>query len=133
MATIFEIAEGPAPVAVERIRSGIPASAFRMLADRLRISQNELASKLRVATRTLTRLSGEHKPLPPEITEKVLRAARVMIKARTILSDDLSVVTWLNTEAPALRGVKPIDLLDTDVGAAEVEGVILGLAYGNFQ
>ena len=133
MTTIFDLAEAPASVAVERIRSGIPASAFRTLADRLGVSQNELASKLRVATRTLTRLAGEHKPLPPDITEKVLRAARVMIKARTILSDDPSVVTWLNTEAPALNGVKPIDLLDTDVGAAEVEGLILGLAYGNFQ
>jgi putative toxin-antitoxin system antitoxin component (TIGR02293 family) len=133
MATIFDLAEAPASVAVERIRSGIPASAFRTLADRLGVSQNELATKLRVATRTLTRLAGERKPLPPEITEKVLRAARVMIKARTILSDDLSVVTWLNTEAPALHGVKPIDLLDTDVGASEVEGLILGLAYGNFQ
>jgi len=56
-----------------------------------------------------------------------------MKKARTIFSDDPSVVTWLNTESPALNGVKPIDLLDTDVGAAEVEGLILGLAYGNFQ
>lgn len=133
MATIFELAEGPAPVTVERIRSGIPASAFRALADRLGVSQNELAGKLRVATRTLTRLASEHKPLPPDITEKVLRAARVIVKARMILSDDPSVVTWLNTEAPSLNGEKPIDLLDTDVGAAEVEGLILGLAYGNFQ
>ncbi len=133
MTTIFDLAEAPASVAVERIRSGIPASAFRTLADRLGISQNELASKLRVATRTLTRLASEHKPLPSDITEKVLRAARVMKKARTIFSDDPSVVTWLNTESPALNGVKPIDLLDTDVGAAEVEGLILGLAYGNFQ
>lgn len=133
MTTLFDLAEAPTPVAVEHIRSGIPASAFRTLADRLGVSQNELASKLRVATRTLTRLAGENKPLPPDITEKVLRAARVIIKARTILSDDLSVVTWLNTEAPALNGVKPIDLLDTDVGAAEVDGLILGLAYGNFQ
>jgi len=133
METIFELAEGPAPVTVERIRSGIPAAAFRTLADRLGVSQNELAIKLRVATRTLTRLAGEQKLLPPDITEKVLRAARLMAKARMIFSDDLSVVTWLNTEAPSLNGEKPIDLLDTDVGAAEVEGLILGLAYGNFQ
>jgi putative toxin-antitoxin system antitoxin component (TIGR02293 family) len=133
MATIFELAEAPASVAVDRIRSGIPTSAFRMLADRLGVSQNELAAKLRVATRTLTRLTSEQKPLPPEIAQKVLRAARVMIKARTLFSDDASVITWLNTDAPALRGAKPIDLLDTDVGAAEVEGLILGLAYGNFQ
>lgn len=133
MATIFELAEAPASVAVDRIRSGIPTSAFRTLADRLGVSQNELATKLRVATRTLTRLTSEQKPLPPEIAQKVLRAARVMVKARTLFSDDSSVVTWLNTEAPSLHGAKPIDLLDTDVGAAEVEGLILGLAYGNFQ
>ena len=49
-----------------------------------------------------------------------------MTKARAIFSDDPSVVTWLKKEAPALHGAKPIDLLDTDVGASAVEGQILG-------
>ena len=133
MASIFELAEAPASIAVAQIRTGIPASAFRLLAERLGVSQKELAGKLRVATRTLTRLVGAQKRLPPDVTEKLLRVARVLAKARLILADEDSVVAWLNTEAPALNGAKPIDLLDTDVGAAEVEGVILGLAYGNFQ
>lgn len=131
--TLAELASAPAPVAVKRIRAGIPASDFRHLASLLGLSQTELAGKLRVANRTVTRFISTQKRLPPEITEKIIRVARVMKKARLILSDDASVVTWLKTEAPALNGAKPIDMLDTDVGAAEVEGLILGLAYGNFQ
>ena len=60
-------------------------------------------------------------------------AYRVRKKARLIFSDDESAEKWLNTEAPALGGAKPIDLLDTEEGANQVEGLIFGLAHGNFQ
>lgn len=61
------------------------------------------------------------------------RLARVRQTARLILADDASVDAWLRTPAPALNGRRPVDLLETDDGAAEVEGLIRGLAHGQFQ
>ena len=51
--------------------------------------------------------------------------------ARSIFSTDAAVAEWLNAPAPALNGIKPIDLVDTDTGAREIEAVLHGIAYGN--
>lgn len=59
--------------------------------------------------------------------------ARIVNRAKLIFADMPSISQWLEAPAPALGDKKPIDLLDTDVGAAEVEGFMLGLAHGNFQ
>ncbi len=67
------------------------------------------------------------------LAARARRIEAVKLKARLILADDDSVERWLNTEAPALDGAKPIDLLHSDAGAARVEALILGLAHGNFQ
>jgi putative toxin-antitoxin system antitoxin component (TIGR02293 family) len=37
---------------------------------------------------------------------------------------------WMNTPASALGGNRPIDLLDTDVGAAQVLNVIRAVNWG---
>jgi uncharacterized protein (DUF2384 family) len=50
-----------------------------------------------------------------------------------LFTTDEAVSEWLKRPALPFRGAAPIDLLDTDWGAREVEGFIRGLAYGNFQ
>lgn len=66
-------------------------------------------------------------------TEHRARERRIRETARLILADDDSVTAWLNVPAPALAGRKPIELLTSDAGLAELEGLVRGLAYGNFQ
>jgi uncharacterized protein (DUF2384 family) len=53
--------------------------------------------------------------------------------ARILFRTDEAVAEWLLRPAASLDHAAPFDLLDTDVGTAEVEGLISGLAYGNFQ
>jgi putative toxin-antitoxin system antitoxin component (TIGR02293 family) len=40
---------------------------------------------------------------------------------------------WLRTPNRALGGERPLDLLDTDVGAREVEDVLGRIAYGVYS
>lgn len=61
----------------------------------------------------------------------MVRIARIQTLARSIFSTDAAVAEWLNAPAPALHGIKPIDLVDTDTGAREIEAVLHGIAYGN--
>jgi len=131
--SIFQLAQAPRPILVETIRAGVPAPEFLNLAKVLGLSRNVLASKLGLAPRTMTRKTSGKTVLSPVASEKVVRVARIVNKARLILADDASIATWLETPAPALGSTKPIDLLDTDIGAAEVEGLIVGLAHGNYQ
>lgn len=52
-------------------------------------------------------------------------------RAREVLTSDEAVYQWLDLPAPALNGKRPIDMLDSDLGAKEVESLLAGIAFGN--
>lgn len=133
MPTIFEIAEAPMQTVVEKIRHGLPAKAFVQLAEHLRLSQTALAAKLGITTRTIHRKIQARQSLSPVESEKIIRVARVWNCARHLFTSDEAIASWLMTPASPLGGNPPIDLVDTDVGTAKVEGFIKGIAYGNYQ
>ena len=131
LTTAFSIAEMPAPKAVAAIRLGLPAGAFETVAKALQLTGDELATKLGVSPRTVRDQRKKAIKLSRENTEKLVRIARVQILARKIFTNNESVAEWLRSPARALNGLAPIDLLDTDVGAREVESLLQGIAYGN--
>lgn len=133
MTTVFDIAEQPIDQIVKIIRRGLPASSFEQVAAAFRLSRQALAEKLGLAPRTMNRKKKANDVLTAGESEKVLRAARVRNLARDLFTTDEAVSEWLKSPASPLKGTAPIDLLDTDLGAREVEGFIRGLAYGNFQ
>jgi putative toxin-antitoxin system antitoxin component (TIGR02293 family) len=133
MSTVFDIAEQPVDQIVKIIRRGLPARSFGQVAEALRLSREALAAKLGLAPRTMNRKKKANEVLSSSESEKVLRAARVRNLAGDLFTTDEAISKWLKTPASPLKGAAPIDLLDTDFGAREVEGFIRGLAYGNFQ
>jgi putative toxin-antitoxin system antitoxin component (TIGR02293 family) len=66
-----------------------------------------------------------------DTTEKLARIARIQKQARNVFSTDEAVAGWLNSPAPSLNGAKPIDLLETDLGAREIESILNGIECGN--
>lgn len=133
MPTPFEVAEMPTNQAVKVIRSGLPARTFVGVAKVLCLSVDELAKKLGVPTRTIRHQAKHSARLSSGNTEKLVRIARVQRRASKIFSTNEAVSGWLSSPAPALDGARPIDLLDTDLGAREVEAVLNGIAYGNIM
>ena len=131
MPTAFEVAEMPMSQAVQVIRSGLPARAFVGVANVLDLSVDELAKKLGVPPRTIRHQRKKATRLSSANTEKIVRTARVLHLAKKIFSTNGAISGWLNSPAPALDGARPIDLLDTGLGAREVEAVLNGIAYGN--
>lgn len=127
----FDVAAMPMVCAVKAIHADLPAQAFVGVADALGLAVEELAEILgasapiiRSQCKNLCRLSSSN-------TEKLVRAARIQQQARRIFSTDGAAAGWLTSSAPALDGVRPIDLLDTDLGAREVESILNGIACGN--
>ncbi len=51
---------------------------------------------------------------------------------RKIFSTNEALEDWLNKPALALDGTKPIELLHTPEGVERVNGLLTGLAYGNY-
>jgi putative toxin-antitoxin system antitoxin component (TIGR02293 family) len=129
--TAFQIAEMPINRAVEAIRAGLPAGAFDGVAKVLSLTADELAAKLGISPRTVRDQRKKAVRLSRENTEKLVRIARIQRQARTIFTTDQAVSQWLASPAPALEGLAPIGMLDTDIGAREVEAVLNGIAYGN--
>jgi putative toxin-antitoxin system antitoxin component (TIGR02293 family) len=121
----------PASKAVVVIRNGLPPRSVDQVAKTLAMKPSELARILGISPRTLRDQASRATRLSRENTEKLVRAARVHALARRVFSTDDAANRWLAAPALALDGFAPFDLLDTDVGAREVELVLHGIAHGN--
>ena len=133
MNALFDPAQNSPAVMMRRIRNGLPAESFVEAAEQLGVSQEVLATKLGLVARTLNRKRKAHENLSAQESERIMRVVRVWNRARTLFGSDEAIASWLLRPAASLDQAAPLDLLDTDVGTAEVEGLITGLAYGNFQ
>ena len=69
------------------------------------------------------------RPFPDE-AEKSLRVARVFLAANEVLGGEDEAREWLGEPVMALGGKRPVDLLDTDVGAHEVVNLLNCIKWG---
>ncbi len=115
------------------VREGLPASSVTALAEKLDLSNTVLSRKLAIPQRTLTRRLGQRSRLTPAESDRTVRLARVYAHAVEMIGDEERAVAWLSTPNRALGGEKPLDHLDTDVGARMVEDILGRIAYGVYS
>jgi putative toxin-antitoxin system antitoxin component (TIGR02293 family) len=114
-------------------RKGLPAEIVGELAKELRTDRNVVARLAGIPARTLSRRLSSRSRLTPVESDRLVRLARIVAHARETFDDLANAVQWLQTPNRALRGEKPIDLLDTDTGVQQVETVLGRIAYGVFS
>lgn len=68
--------------------------------------------------------------LTSEQSDRLVRAARVIAEAEETFGSQDKAGKWLRRPTEALGGEKPIALLDTSEGAAEVEALLGRIAHG---
>jgi putative toxin-antitoxin system antitoxin component (TIGR02293 family) len=115
------------------VREGLPAASVTVLAERLDIGSTILSEKLGIPLRTLTRRLSQRSRLTSSESDRMVRLARVFATAVEMIGDENKAVEWLQTPNRALGGQRPIDELDTDVGAREVEDLLGRIAYGVYS
>src|SRR5262245_38073781 len=115
------------------VRKGLPADSLSVLAERLHLSNTILSRKLGIPQRTLTRRLSKASLLTPAESDRTVRMARVYANAVEMIGDEEKAIEWLNTPNRALGGERPLDQLDTDVGARMVEDVLGRIAYGVYS
>jgi putative toxin-antitoxin system antitoxin component (TIGR02293 family) len=115
------------------IRTGLPASSIAVLADKLHIGNAALSRTLGIPPRTLTRRLSEASLLTPSESDRTVRMARVYACAVEMIGDEEKAVEWLRTPNRALGGERPLDQLDTDMGARMVEDILGRIAYGVYS
>ena len=115
------------------VRKGLPATSITVLARRLDVGNSVLSRKLGIPQRTLTRRLSHRARLTAAESDRTVRLARVYANAVEMIGDEEKAVAWLQTPNRALGGARPLDQLDTDVGAREVEDILGRIAYGVYS
>jgi putative toxin-antitoxin system antitoxin component (TIGR02293 family) len=115
------------------VRQGLPASTITVLAQKLHIGNSVLSRKLGIPQRTLTRRLSQRSLLTPAESDRTVRVARVYANAVEMIGDPERAIEWLRTPNRALGGEKPLDQLDTDVGAQMVDDVLGRIDYGVYS
>lgn len=113
----------------ERIKRGLPYRSLESVRERLRLSVPEAASVLHMPPRTLARRRQARK-LDADESDRLYRLARVAAQAFAVFGTEDKAATWLHRPNRALNGEVPIRLLDTDVGARQVEDILGRIEYG---
>ena len=112
-----------------RIRLGLPYGALESVRQRLQLTLPETAILLQTPMRTLARRKRQGKLQAAE-SDRLVRLARIAAHAAMVFGDEKKTATWLRRPNRALNGEPPLQLLDTEIGTAQVEDVLGRIEHG---
>lgn len=113
----------------DRVRTGLPYQSLESIRGRLNLSLPEAAIVLHVPLRTLARRRHGRK-LDADESDRLYRLARIAGQAVAVLGTEEKAATWLRRANRALNGEIPLGLLDTDLGARQIEDVLGRIEHG---
>lgn len=133
IAGILGVHEENSPTArISLLRSGLPYQSLERIQDALGLSLEEIAGALGISTRTLNRRK-EQNALQQEESDRVFRIARVFTHALAVFGASEKASRWFRRENPALDGMRPFEIFDTDMGAQMVDDLLTRIEYGVFS
>jgi putative toxin-antitoxin system antitoxin component (TIGR02293 family) len=112
-----------------QLRAGLPYSAVEAVASGFQIGMADLVAVLHVPPRTLARRKRE-KRLHAEESDRLFRLGRIAALAEDVLGSREKATRWLHQPNRALGNAVPLRELDTDLGARQVEDVLVRIAHG---
>ena len=113
----------------DRVRTGLPYQSLESIRERLNLSLPEAAIVLHVPLRTLARRRHGRK-LDADESDRLYRLARIAGQAVAVLGTEEKAATWLRRANRALNGEVPLGLLDTDLGARQIEDELGRIEHG---
>ena len=116
----------------EAIREGFPPAVVEELMQASGLTLKELAEALDLSPRSLQRRRRSGRLAHFE-SDRLYRLARIVALAQQSLADRKSAARWLKRSNRALGGTAPIDAIDTELGARQVENVLGRIAYGGIS
>lgn len=113
---------------VREIRNGLPAEAVEKLVRAGKLSNVEV-DRIVLPRKTLAHRK-EIGRLTADQSDRLMRVARVIAFAEDTFGDEAKAHAWLRRPTSVLDESAPLDLLDTEEGAREVETVLARIAHG---
>jgi putative toxin-antitoxin system antitoxin component (TIGR02293 family) len=113
----------------EAIREGFPQSVVDALIGASGLTLQEVASSLDLSTRSLQRRKHQGRLARYE-SDRLYRLARLLALADYFIGSREKAVEWMKRPNLVLGGVAPLKLLDTELGARQVENILGRIGYG---
>lgn len=114
------------------LRAGLPVQELHDLQTSLDVPTERLFPMLGISKATLHRRKA-HGRLGPAESDRVVRFARLMGRAVTVLESEENARRWLTAPQFGLGGAVPLDYAGTEVGAREVEDLLGRIEYGVYS
>jgi putative toxin-antitoxin system antitoxin component (TIGR02293 family) len=111
------------------VRGGLPARSVRSLAEKTSTTLTQLQEVTRIDRSTFARRARSHTKLKSDESDRIVRVARIAALAIGALGRE-DGLAWLHEPNRALGNRIPITLLDTEVGARQVEQVLGRIEHG---
>lgn len=112
---------------------GITKTSIDKLAAYMGVTRKMMAEEiLDLSVKTLERKAPGEK-LDKKTSSHALEIARVMQHAFEIFQDDEKVKGWMNTENKALKGMKPVQLMDTLTGLNMINDILGRIEEGVYS
>jgi putative toxin-antitoxin system antitoxin component (TIGR02293 family) len=118
---------------VEQVRAGLPASTVTVLAEKLSMHRSEVAARLNIPARTLSRRMASSQRLTHDESDRAMRMARVVALASYVLGAEDKAARWMVAPNRALGGDRPFDRLDTELGVRSAEEILYAIQYGMYS
>lgn len=112
-----------------RVRTGLPYQSLESVRERLNLSLPEAAMVLQVPLRTLARRRHRRR-LDADESDRLYRLARIAAQAVRVLGTEEKAAAWLRRPNRALNGEVPLALVDTDLGARQIEDILGRIEHG---
>ena len=122
----------PAGEMIERVRGGLPLEEFHAARVLFGLTEERLAALLGMSRATLHRRKKTGS-LDRSESDRLVRYVRVFARACEALGGEAGARSWWSAPALAFGGETPLDYADTEIGAREVEALLLRLEHGVFS
>ena len=130
---ITEDLTSPVTIFDPLIRKGFPVSSLNRLKTVLNFTDNELADTLGLSPKTLQRKKKTHGRLSRIESDIIFRNARIFVIATEVFEDEHRASEWMRKPQFGLGGRIPLDMIQTEVGAREVENLLGRMEHGVYS
>ena len=116
--------------AVKLIRDGYPAEILKSASYFFDVPDSRIRVIVKIPASTASRLEKSNAKIDSAATERVYRMGAVARMAIDVFENEALAIKWMRQPNHALGDVAPLDLMDTEPGAATVRQVLNAIATG---
>jgi putative toxin-antitoxin system antitoxin component (TIGR02293 family) len=117
---------------IKVVQAGLPTSVVDAVVRQGVLTALEV-EQIVIPRRTLAYRKKKRQRLSPEESDRLARVARLMALAGETLGSPEKAGLWMRRPNRALKGARPLDLVETDGGAQVVEAILGRIAHGLFS